>query len=69
MLRVLAREPREQGPVYARLERVIEHVRERGVLPGGDPRRRFSALAAAVMLRAWIEDADREAVSAELLAR
>ena len=68
-LRVLAREPSEQAPVYARLERVIEHVRERGVLPGGDSRRRFSALAAAIMLRAWIEDADREAVSATLLAR
>jgi len=64
MLRVLAREPGEQAPVYARLERVAAHVRERGVLPGGDPRRRFSALAAAVMLRAWIEDTDRELVVA-----
>jgi hypothetical protein len=68
-LRVLAREPGEQAPVYARLERVAAHVRERGVLPGGDPRRRFSALAAAIMLRAWIEDTDRDAVAAAHLAR
>lgn len=64
MLRVLAREPGEQAPVYARLERVVAHVRERGVLPGGVPGRRFSTLAAAIMLRAWIEDADREALTA-----
>ena len=69
MLRVLAREPDAQAPVYARLERVVAQVRERGVLPGGDPRRRFSALAAAMMLRAWIEDADRDAVTAANLAR
>lgn len=69
MLRVLAREPGEQAPVYARLERVVAHVRERGVLPGGDPSRRFSALAAAMMLRAWIEDTDRDAVVAASLSR
>jgi hypothetical protein len=61
-LRVLAREPGAQAMANARLERVVAHVHERGLLPGGGPRRRFSALAAAVMLRAWIEDSDREAV-------
>lgn len=69
MLRVLAREPGEQAPAYARLERVVAHVRERGVLPGGDPGRRFSALAAAMLLRAWIEDTDREAVLAASAGR
>lgn len=61
-LRTLAREPAAKAAVYARLERVVAHVRERGVLPGGGPGRRFSALGAAVLLRAWLEDADREAV-------
>jgi len=69
VLRVLAREPGGQAPVYARLERVAAHVRERGVLPGGEPGRRFSALAAAVMLRAWIEDADRDAIGASSATR
>jgi hypothetical protein len=69
MLRVLAREPEAQAPAYARLERVVAHVRELGVLPGGGPRRRFSALAAAVMLRAWIEDADRDALAGAPAAR
>ncbi len=63
MLRVLAREEGAPALVYARLERVVTQVRELGVLPGGDARRRFSALAAAVLLRAWIEDVDREAVA------
>lgn len=61
-LRLLARDPAAQAGAYARLERVIAHVRSRGVLPGGGPGRRFSALGAAVVLRAWIEDADRDAL-------
>jgi hypothetical protein len=68
-LRALGRDPAAQAAVYARLDRVVAHVRERGVLPGGGPARRFSALGAAVLLRAWLEDADREALSGSLAHR
>ncbi len=63
-LRVFAREEAVKAGVHARLENVVAQVRDRGVLPGGDARHRFSALAAAVLLRAWIEDVDRDAAFA-----